>query len=184
MTLQTQRLTYEEYLKGPEIKARFDIVDGVMIMAPSPTLDHQKILRQLFLLLHRFVAERDLGEVLFAPLDVVIQREPLRTRQPDLLFVSNERAAILGQIVEGAPDLVAEVLSPSNSRADMEAKLADYGGLGVLECWLVSPEGITVEVLERFEGGWTRLALCGMGDQVQSKVLSGLALGVDEIFET
>ncbi len=184
MSTQTQRLTYEEYLKGPEIKARFDILDGVMIMAPPPSINHQEVLGNLHAHLRQFILAQALGKVLFAPVDVVIQREPLRTRQPDLLFVSNERAAILGQFVEGAPDLVAEVLSPSNSRADMEAKLADYGGLGVLECWLVSPEGITVEVLERFEGGWTRLALCGMGDQVQSKVLSGLALGVDEIFET
>lgn len=182
MSTQTQRLTYEEYLKSPEIKARYDIVDGVMIMAPSPTLDHQKILRKLFLSLHQFVAERELGEVLFAPLDVVIQREPLRTRQPDLLFVSNERSSILVQMVEGAPDLVVEVLSPSNSRTGVEAKLADYGGVGVRECWLVSPEGITVEVLVSVEGSWTRLALCGMGDQVESQVLSGLALGVGEIF--
>ncbi|HLF03952.1 MAG TPA: hypothetical protein VI855_01885, partial [Dehalococcoidia bacterium] len=79
MTVQTRRLTYEEYLAGPEIKARYDIVDGEMIMAPAPTLGHQTILRQIFLPLHRFVTEHHLGEVWFAPLDVVIQREPLRT---------------------------------------------------------------------------------------------------------
>ncbi|MCH8282412.1 MAG: Uma2 family endonuclease, partial [Chloroflexi bacterium] len=147
MSTQTQRLTYEEYLKGPEIKARYDIVDGVMIMAPAPSVNHQQVLGNLYTHLRLFILAQALGKVLFAPLDVVIQREPLRTRQPDLLFVSNERSEILGQMVEGAPDLVVEVLSPSNSRADVEAKLADYGGLGVRECWLVSPEGITVEVL-------------------------------------
>jgi len=82
MTLQTRRLTYEEYLKSPEIKQRYEIVDGELIMAPSPTLEHQTILRQLFLLVHRFVTEHQLGQVWFAPLDIVIQREPLRTRQP------------------------------------------------------------------------------------------------------
>ena len=182
MSLQTQRLTYEEYLKTPEIKARYDIVDGVMIMAPAPSVDHQKVLRQLFRMLDPFVQQQQLGELLFAPLDVVIQREPLRTRQPDLLFVSNERAAILGQMVEGAPDLVVEVLSPSNSRTEVEAKLVDYAALGVRECWLVSPEAGSVEVLQSAEGNWTRLALLGVGDQVQSQVLSGLALGVGEIF--
>ena len=178
MSLQTKRLTYEEYLKGPEIKARYDIVDGVMIMAPSPTLEHQKILPQLFLSLHRFVAERQLGEVLFAPLDVLVQKEPLRTRQPDLLFVSNQRSGILGQIIEGAPDLVAEILSHANTRTDVEAKLGDYAGLGVLECWFVSPEARSVEVLELVEGNWTRLAISGLGDQVQSTVLAGLAFTV------
>jgi Uma2 family endonuclease len=182
MTLQTRRLTYEEYLKGPEIKGRYDIVDGVTITAPTPTLNHQKILRQLFLQVYGFVAERQMGEVLFAPLDIVVQREPLRTRQPDLLFVSNERADILGPIIEGAPDLVAEILSPSNSRADVEAKLADYAGLGVRECWLVSSEARSVEVLGLTENDWSRVAMCGLGDEVQTQVLAGLVLPVSELF--
>ena len=182
MTLQTQLLTYEEYLKGPEIKARYDIVDGVMIMVPAPTLNHQKILRQLFLQVYGFVSQRQMGEVLFAPLDILVQREPLRTRQPDLLFVSNERVGILSQIIEGAPDLVAAILSPGNSRADVEAKLADYAGLGVRECWLVSPEARSVEVLGITENDWSRVAMYGLGDQVQSQVLAGLAIQVTELF--
>lgn len=182
MTLQTRRLTYEEYLESPEIKQRYEIVDGQLIMAPSPTLEHQTILRQLFLLVHRFVTEHQLGGVWFAPLDIVIQREPLRTRQPDLLFVSTGRSGILGQIVEGAPDLVVEILSPSNTRADVESKLTDYSHLGVLECWLVSPEAHSVEVLALIEGSWSRISLCGLGDQVRSNVLSGLAFPVSELF--
>ena len=171
MSTQTRQLTYEEYLKTPEIKARYDIVDGVMTMAPAPTLEHQKILRQLFLMLHQFVSEQQLGEVLFAPVDVIIQREPLRTRQPDLLFVSNERANILGDQVEGAPDLVVEILSPSNTRSDLEAKLSDYATLGVSECWLVSPEARSVEILGLTEGSWVRLGISGLGEQVRSQVL-------------
>ena len=182
MSTQTQRLTYEEYLKTPEIKARYDIVDGVMIMAPAPSINHQVVLGNLHAHLRQFILAQALGKVLFAPVDVIIQREPLRTRQPDLLFVSTERYSILGQMVEGAPDLVVEVLSPSNSRADNQAKLEDYGSLGVRECWLVSPEASSVEVLESVEGAWTRVAMCGLGDQVQSQVLSGLTLGVGEIF--
>jgi Uma2 family endonuclease len=182
MTTQTQRLTYEEYLKSPEIKHRYEIVDGKMIMAPAPTLEHQTILRQLFRLLDPFVIEHQLGELLFAPLDVVIQREPLRTRQPDLLFVSKERAEILKPIIEGAPDLVVEISSPSNNRAAMEAKLADYSRLGVRECWIVSPDGGTVEVLELSEGRWQRLDIYGLGDTLRSQVLEGLELPVSEIF--
>ncbi|HZA25729.1 MAG TPA: Uma2 family endonuclease [Dehalococcoidia bacterium] len=182
MTLQTRRMTYEEYLKSPEIKQRYEIVDGKMIMAPGPTGGHQRLLRQTFKMLDQFVIEHQLGEILFAPLDVLIQREPLRTRQPDLMFVSNEKSGIVGQIVEGAPDLVVEILSPSNTRAAMEAKLADYSQLGVRECWLISPEARSVEVLELSQGNWQRLSMYGLGDQVQSNVLPGLALPVAEIF--
>jgi Uma2 family endonuclease len=182
VTLQTRRLTYEEYVESPEIKQRYEIVDGQLITAPSPTLEHQNILRQLFRLLDRFVTEHQLGEVWFAPLDVVIQRDPLRTRQPDLLFISRDKAGTLGQIIEVAPDLVVEVLSPGNSRSDVESKLEDYRRLGVLECWLVSPQARTVEVLGLEGGSWRRIAIYGLGDQVQSNVLAGLALPVAEVF--
>ena len=182
MTLQTRKLTYEEYLKGPEIKARYNIVDGVMIMAPAPTMEHQRLLRQLFRLLDPFVTERGLGEVFFAPLDVIIQREPLRTRQPDLLFVSNDRAGIMEEYIQGPPNLVAEILSPSNTRRNMDDKLSDYGILGVDECWLVSPEARTVEVLRLEQQILGRTSIHGLGDQVQSDVISGLSLAVVDLF--
>jgi Uma2 family endonuclease len=73
MTLQTRPMTYEEYLKSPEIKQRYEIVDGKMIKAPSPTGGHQRLLRQTFKILDQFVIEHQLGEILFAPLDVLIQ---------------------------------------------------------------------------------------------------------------
>ena len=182
MTLQTRKLTYEEYLETPEIKARYDIVDGEMIMAPAPTVRHQVILGQLFSLLNPFVKEHQLGVVLFAPFDMLIQRDPLRIRQPDLIFVSNERADILEDRVQGPPNLAADILSPSNTRSDIESKLSDYGSLGVDECWLVSPEARTVEVLQLEEGAWNRLFIRGLGDQVESVVLPGLALPVSQLF--
>ena len=183
MSTQTKRLTYREYLKTPEIKARYDIVDGVMTMAPAPTVTHQRILLRLVRLLDQFVSEQQLGEVLLAPVDVIIGREPLHTRQPDLLFVSNERASILGDQVEGAPDLIVEILSPSNTRSDLEAKLSDYATLGVSECWLVSPEARSVEILGLTEGSWVRLGISGLGEQVQSQVLPELDLAVVQLFE-
>ncbi len=183
MCTQTHRLTYEEYLKTPEIKARFDIVDGVMTIAPTPTVAHQRILGKLFSKLHQFVSGQQLGEVLFAPVDVIIRREPLRTRQPDLLFVTNEHASILGDQVEGPPDLVVEILSPSNTRSDLEAKLSDYATLRVSECWLVSPEARSVEILGLTEGSWVRLGISGLGELVRSRVLPELDLAVDQLFE-
>jgi Uma2 family endonuclease len=183
VSTQTHRLTYEKYLKTPEIKARFDIVDGVMTIAPTPTVGHQKILRQLFSVLYQVVSEQHVGEVFFAPVDVIIQREPLRTRQPDLLFVSNEHTSILGDQVDGPPDLVAEILSPSNTRSDLEEKLADYATLGVQECWLVSPEAGSVEVLVLTDETWVRQTISGLGDWVQSQVLPELNLEVAQLFE-
>jgi Uma2 family endonuclease len=184
MTLQTKKLTYQEFLDGPEIKARYDIVDGEMIMAPVPSRNHQRILRRLTISLDRFVTERELGEVFFAPLDIVVQQQPLRTRQPDLLFISRENTEADGEIIHGGPDLVAEILSPSNSRSDIEEKLSDYARIGVRECWLVSPEARTAEVLRLDDGKWSRLFIRGAGEDLESAVLPGLALPISEIFRS
>ena len=182
MTLQVKKLTYREFLDGPEIMARYDIVDGEMIMAPAPTRAHQAILRRLAVQVDRFVAEHELGEMWFAPLDVVVQEAPLRVRQPDLMFVSNENSEILGDLIHGGPDLVAEILSPSNSRSEIESKLSDYAQIGVRECWLISPEARTAEVLQLDDGQWSRLFIRGVGDNLESAVLSGFSLPVSQIF--
>ncbi len=105
---------------------------------------------------------------MYAPMDVVVQQEPLQVRQPDLLFVSNERAYIIqGDRIHGAPDLVVEILSPGNSRADIESKLSDYAEIGVRVGWMVSPEGRTVEVLQRNAGKWERLFIRGTGETLE-----------------
>ena len=181
---QTQLLTYEEYLDTPEIKGRFDIVDGEMIMAPSPIPEHQIIFRQFFRILDRFVVERNLGELLSAPLDIVIRRNPLRTRQPDLLLLSNESFAriYLDRPIEEAPELAIEILSPSNTRRRVQDALADYAAIGVKECWLVSLDRRTIEVLTLVNGEWHQLALLRAGDRMRSDVLAGLDVEVGQFF--
>lgn len=184
MTTQAGVLTYADYLNAPETMERFEIIDGEVVMSARPTLHHQIALGNIYRPVHRFVSGRGLGEVLFAPLDVLVQRSPLRVRQPDMLFVSNERAGILGERINGGPDLVVEMLSPSNRGGYLETKLADYARIDVRECWLVSMQSRTVEVL-RLEGGEWRLAYVrGSGDRVESVVLAGLDLAVDRIFRS
>ena len=181
---QTQLLTYEEYLDTPEIEGRFDIVDGEMIMAPSPIPEHQITSREFFRILDPFVVGRNLGILLFAPLDVVIRRNPLRTRQPDLLLLSNESFAsiYLDRPIEEAPELAIEILSPSNTRRRVQDALADYAAIGVKECWLVSINARTIEVLTLVNGEWQRLALLVIGDRMRSEALAGLDVEVGQFF--
>lgn len=80
MAIDTKKLTYEAFLKLPETKRRYDVIDGeLLFMSPSPTPHHQRILRNLFRLVDRFVTGHNLGEVLYAPLDILIRRDPLRS---------------------------------------------------------------------------------------------------------
>ena len=184
-TTATQaRLTYEEYLKEPETMLRFEIVDGEVITSAGPHIYHQTISDNINEPVRIFVRENKLGRVWYAPVDVIVQLVPLRVRQTDLLFISSEGAATIHNgRVHGGPDLVVEILSPSNSRADIEAKFADYARIGVRECWLVAPQGRTVETL-RLEGGeWQRLAIRGVGENVETEVLQGLELNVIGIFQ-
>ena len=185
-----KRLTFESWRALPETKQRYDIVDGVMLMPPRPTPDHQWILSEIFLRLRSFVNERGLGVVLTAPVDLLVRREPLRTRQPDILYLSAERTGINGraelqglQYLEVAPDLVVEVLSPSNSRRDIEDKLEDYRQVGTRECWLVSPEAETVEVLRLSADEAASTDIFGVDGTLRSGILEDFALPIREIFE-
>jgi Uma2 family endonuclease len=184
MTTTGTKLTYQEYLDEPYTLTRFDIVDGEVTMSADPNIHHQRTSRRTFRPIDSYVAERGIGEVLYAPVDVIIQTEPLRVRQPDLLFIGNDRAEIIqDDRIHGAPDLVVEILSQSNSRADIESKLADYARIGVRECWLAAPQGRTVEVLELDAAEWRRLSIRGVGEVVETMVLEGLELAVSDIFQ-
>jgi Uma2 family endonuclease len=185
----TERLTYDDWRKLPETTQPHEVIDGVIRMPPAPSSDHQWTVAGLFRPLDRHVEERALGVVLMAPVDVVIQKEPLRTRQPDLLFLSGERTGVRGRKelrqmpqIEVAPDLLVEVLSPSDTRSSLDDKIEDHRRLGVRECWLVSSEAETIEVLHLTVERVERLGLFGRGDTVRSEALPELALSVDELF--
>jgi Uma2 family endonuclease len=183
MTFDLKHLTYADYLSLPEMKARYSIIDGELVMDGAPTPDHQTVLQELFVKLDSLMRALRLGRVFLAPLDVVIRRDPLRTRQPDLMFISNARRYIIGrQVIESGPDLVIEILSPSNIRRELTAKLQDYQSIGVREAWVVSPQGHTVEVLQLSPENIARSGLYGLGDAIVSQVLPDLHLTVAEIF--
>ena len=188
-SIGAKRLTFEKWMALPETKQRYEIVDGAMLMAPAPTADHQWIMFEISARLRSFVNERNLGVVLPAPVDLLIQREPLRTRQPDILYLSAERTGMRGRsqlrgvhFLEIPPDLVVEVLSLSNSRRDIDERLADYKRIGVLECWLVSPEAETIEVLRLSPGESSTEAIFGVDGTLISEVLSEFTLPIREIF--
>jgi Uma2 family endonuclease len=183
LTVASTPLTYAEYLALPEMKARYSIVDGALVIAAAPTPHHQRVVQRTFVRLDAFVQERQLGTVFLAPLDVVIRRDPLRTRQPDVMFISDERSLIIGQqVIEGGPDLVIEILSPANTRWDLEEKLRDYQAIDVREAWVVATQGQTVEVLQLSLEHIQRSGLYGLGDRIVSQVLPELQLTVDALF--
>ena len=186
---RTKRLTFEEWQALPETKQRCEVVDGALLMPPSPTDEHQWIGFTIASRVSGFVAGRGLGIVLTAPRDVLVQRDPLRIRQPDALYLSAARAGVsrpsdlVGRPrIEAPVDLVIEVVSPSNTPRDIEERVADYRSIGVPECWLASFADRTVLVLSLTPDGVDTIGTYGVGDTLVSEVLRGFKLPIDDIF--
>lgn len=181
-------LTYDDYMAEGEINQRYDIIDGVRIFPmSSPSIPHQEYAINLLELLRSYQRRTRRGRTLSAPLDVLVSRVPLRTRQPDVLFISTERLEQAGGRysevpLTAAPEIVVEVLSGSDTRRTRNDKIADFCKIGVSECWLVSPEAETVEVLRLSPNGPERAAIYGLGETLQSVTFPELTLALDDIF--
>ena len=129
----------------PDDRNRYETIAGELFVTPAPSLRHQAVLARLHLVLGTYVERHQLGNLLFAPLDVVYG--PMTLVEPDLLFVSSQRRRVLTEReVIGAPDLVVEVLSPSTARTDRGRKRALYQETGVREYWVVDAERNLVEI--------------------------------------
>ena len=126
------KLTYDDFVRFPEDGMRHEIIDGEHYVAPAPNMGHQQVVGQLHGLIWTYLRTRPIGELFVAPFDVVFSN--VDVVEPDLLYVSKGRASILTQAnVQGTPDLVVEVRSPSTGRRDETIKLALYQRAGVSE---------------------------------------------------
>lgn len=181
-------LTYEEYMAEGEINRRYDIIDGERIFMASPTDGHQDIVLNIAELLRAYQRRAGIGKVMIAPCDVLVTQNPLRTRQPDVLFISRgrygERDSRSAEPLSPAPELAVEVLSPSETRGIRAGKIRDFCAVDVKECWVVNMDAGTVEVLRLTAGGPVREALYGKGQLVSSLAFPGLALALDDILRT
>ena len=183
MAQSARKLTYEDFLLFPDDGKRHEIIDGEHFVTPSANVRHQRMLRELYDAVTAAVRAGGLGEVFFAPLDVVFTRHDVV--EPDLIFVSTARAGIVtAPNLQGAPDLVVEVLSPSNLRHDEVRKRDLYDRGGAAEYWIVDPEADTVKVYRREGEAFARplLLAAASGDRLTSPLLPGLALSLVELF--
>ena len=146
MSIVTRPLTYEDLRDTPDDGRRYEIIGGELIVSPAPVPEHQELLGCLFLLFAAFVNARRLGKVYLSPIDVGLFDHD--NVQPDLIFIARDRLGIVGPTrIEGAPDLVLEVLSPGTRHLDQVRKAALYATAGVREYWLVDPEARSIAVL-------------------------------------
>ena len=175
------KFTYRDYKGLPESEVkRYELLEGELVMVPSPNTYHQRISGNLEFLLRDFVEKNKLGEVFDAPLDVHLGED---VAQPDILFVSKERSRIITEEeIRGAPDLVIEIFSPTTAERDRTYKETLYAREGVREYWMVDPEKKTVEVMTLGKAGFESCGTYGKMDTLKSPIFPTLGIKLFEIF--
>ncbi len=173
-------LTYRDYLHTSDDK-RFELIGGDLYMIPSPSFKHQKVVNRINFLLYQYVQKHNLGEVIISPMDVKLSEYDVL--QPDIFFLSKERMKQAGkQVIEGAPDLVIEVLSESTEERDRTVKKSIYYREGVRELWLVDPEAEQLEVHTRGETGFEKNFTILDDENLKSELLDDFSPPVSKFF--
>lgn len=177
---RTERHTYADYLSWPE-DARYELIDGVAYtMAPAPSRSHQIVVGELFVQVKNALRGRPC-QAFVAPLDVRLPRageadEAVDTVvQPDVLVVCDP-AKLDERGVRGAPDWVAEVLSPASAGHDQIVKLAAYERAGVPEVWLVHPTDRILTIYRLEDGRYGRPEIREMKGEAPIGVLPGVSI--------
>ncbi|HLR32172.1 MAG TPA: Uma2 family endonuclease [Fodinibius sp.] len=181
MATQTKSLTYDDYRSLPDDGNQYQLIGGKLIMAPSPKMIHQIISSNLFYVLKQYVSEKKLGQVLYAPADVVLSMRDVV--QPDLMYISKARADIIAEnnVVE-APDLVVEILSDATKTTDRTSKKALYEQNGAREYWIVEPREQTIDQLILREGTFELAGTFDSSQTLTSPALEGFTLPIDKVF--
>jgi Uma2 family endonuclease len=169
------KLTYEDYVNLPEDGRRYEILDGKLAMTPSPGTRHQIVSGNLATALTLYVKAYDLGTVLHAPIDVILDDTTVVV--PDIVFVSKARRHLITErAIEGAPDLIIEILSPTTERRDRGTKMKLYARFAVAHYWLVDPEQRPLELYELRNGTYELVQTCKRSDTVLPALFPGFAI--------
>lgn len=147
------RLTYADFLLFPDDGKRHELIDGDHYVTPCPNFRHQRLLGRLFFAFAEHLrADPSLGEVCFAPFDVVFSDWDVV--EPDLIFVAGDQLGILTEKnIVGAPALLVEILSPSTRKRDQQIKRHLFERSGVREYWMVDPDRNAIVIHRRDDSG-------------------------------
>lgn len=173
--------TVEDYLQLGEMNTPCQLINGELIMSPSPTPYHQVVSSNLNDIL-KTEAKKKGGMVFYAPMDLYIDKK--NVFQPDLIYISKENNKIISKRgIEGTPDLVIEIISPSNIFSDRNRKKKVYQQIGVKEYWIVDPANKTLEIYKHNQADQDTPSLYVVGEGlITSTVLPDLKFDLKEIF--
>lgn len=177
----TYRLTFEDWLRYPDDGNLYEILGGELFVAPTPTSQHQRIVRKLLRVLDSYCETGARGEAFCSPLGVKLSPEDIV--QPDLMVVLREHSARIEKAaIVGSPDLVVEILSPGTAGRDLGHKRGLYESFGIPEYWIVDPVAETIEVLALAGRAYRHSGLYRSDQALLSPLLGGLEIPLAQIF--
>ncbi len=176
-----KKWTYSDYVNLPDDHNRYEMLEGELLMTPSPVTIHQQVSRELGFHMISFVKKNNLGEVFIAPLDVKFSET--NVTEPDLLFVPKENKEIIKEEnIQGAPDLIVEILSPYSSEIDKGKKKDIYQKFGVKEYWIIEPTQQWIEIFILQDDKYKLHQQIEKSGKIFSEVLKGFDLDIGLIF--
>ena len=183
MRLKRSGLTYQDYLQFPDDGQRYEIIEGELYVSPAPNIRHQTVSMNLSTVLNVHVRAGGLGKVLAAPTDLKFADPSIV--QPDILYIRQAaRGIITTQNIQGAPDLVVEIISPSSTRTDLEIKRDLYARYGVRNYWVAHPQEEWLRAYELGADGQYELVAEGQGDMLFSAPpFTDLTIRLAELWE-
>ncbi len=166
----------------PDDGNRYEVIDGQLYVSPAPVPEHQGASGELFFLTQTHIRSRQLGGRLYsAPIGVVLDED--NGLQPDLVYISRERLGIIGdKAIEGAPDLVVEILSPGTRSRDRGKKLQRYAAAGVPHYWIVDPRTRALEAYVLIDGEYEQTGTYGRGSVFRPDLFPGLEIPIDDLW--
>jgi len=178
---EKHKYTYQDYLNTPD-DTRYELIEGELIMmTPAPTPQHQIISGKIEIILHNYIAENKIGVILHAPCDVVLDNE--NVFQPDIMLISKDKMHIIEEKnIQGAPELVIEIISESTAYHDMIKKKQLYARFGINEYWIIIPEESAIEIYCLKDSSYQLHKKYFLQDRFESPLLPSLQFSLTQIF--
>jgi Uma2 family endonuclease len=175
------RFKADDIWDTPEDGNRYEVIDGELYVTPPPLEPHQKGSTNLVGHIWQYVHQRRLGTVYSAPFGVVLNDE--NGVQPDIVYVSREREGIVVERgLEGAPDLVVEILSRTTRTRDRGVKMKRYAASGIPHYWIVDPGNRVLEAYRLTEQGYSLTGTYGPGAVFCPELFPGLEIAIDDLW--
>ena len=177
-----QLVNVSDFRKLQEGPPFYQLINGRLLVSPSPNRYHQDICQNLLVILRNYLDKHPVGVVYHSPSDVYLTSYD--AYQPDLYFVSNANAAILTpQGAAGAPDLIVEVLSAGTEHFDRELKRKVYAQAGVKELWLIDPDAKEIQIHQLNPKSKRSVVSHGSQARFRSALLPGLVVRAENVFQ-